>query len=289
MVNIPTFNEGAIREAILNAVAHRDYRHAGSTFVRQFPRRVEIVSPGGFPEGITPENILDRQKPRNRRIADALARCGLVERAGQGANRIFETSLREGKGLPDFVHTDAWQVSLTLHGELRDVRLVRFLERVAKGTQISFDIHDLLLLDLIHREQAIPTYLARRLPALLEWGVIERVGRGRGTRHLLSRRFYRFLGQSGTYTRRRGLDRETNKALLLRHIQESAATGCRMEELQQVLPGLSRNQVNRILTELREEGALHVEGQRRWARWLAVSPSPAANASEAAKESEDNA
>jgi len=57
---IPTFNEDVCREAILNAVAHRDYRHPGSVRVRQFPRQIEIVSPGGFPEGITAENLLDR-------------------------------------------------------------------------------------------------------------------------------------------------------------------------------------------------------------------------------------
>ncbi len=44
----------------------------------------EIVSPGGFPAGITPENILWQQNPRNRRIAEVLGKCGLVERAGQG-------------------------------------------------------------------------------------------------------------------------------------------------------------------------------------------------------------
>ena len=49
--DIPTFNESAVREAILNAISHRDYRMAGSVFIRQFPRRLEIVSPGGFPPG----------------------------------------------------------------------------------------------------------------------------------------------------------------------------------------------------------------------------------------------
>ena len=107
MLDIPTFNEGAVREAVLNAVSHRDYRHGGSVFVRQYARRIEIVSPGGFPQGVTPQNILDRQFPRNRRIADSLVRCGLVERSGQGANRIFEACIREGKALPDFDHTDA--------------------------------------------------------------------------------------------------------------------------------------------------------------------------------------
>ena len=82
--DVPTFNERVVREAVLNAVSHRDYRHGGSIFVRQYPRRIEIVSPGGFPAGITPENILRQQNPRNRRIAEVLSKCGLVERAGPG-------------------------------------------------------------------------------------------------------------------------------------------------------------------------------------------------------------
>ena len=56
-LDLPTFDEIVVREALLNAVAHSDYRHGGSVFVRQFPRRLEVVSPGGFPAGITPENV----------------------------------------------------------------------------------------------------------------------------------------------------------------------------------------------------------------------------------------
>lgn len=231
MLEIATFSEGAVREVILNAVAHRDYRLAGSVFIRQFARRIEIVSPGGFLEGITPDNILDRQLPRNRRIADALARCGLVERAGQGANRIFESCIREGKDLPDFTNTDAWQVSLTLHGQIRDSRFVRFLERVGSETQVSFDTHELLVLDLVHRELPVPSELRSRLPKLIDSGILETVGRGRGTRYLLSRRFHAALGERGGYTRRRGLDRETSKELLYRHLRDQAGAGCPMAEL----------------------------------------------------------
>jgi len=53
-------------------------------------RRLEIVSPGGFPPGITADNLLWRQAPRNRRVAEVLAKCDLVERSGQGANLMFE-------------------------------------------------------------------------------------------------------------------------------------------------------------------------------------------------------
>ena len=73
VLNIRTFAERSAREAILNAVSHRNYQLGGSVFVRQFPRRLEVVSPGGFPTGIALDNILDRQNPRNRRIADIFA------------------------------------------------------------------------------------------------------------------------------------------------------------------------------------------------------------------------
>ncbi|MBI3325239.1 MAG: putative DNA binding domain-containing protein [Nitrospinae bacterium] len=266
--DLPTFSERAIREAILNAVSHRDYRSGSSVFIRQFPRRIEIVSPGGFPAGITPENVLWQQNPRNRRIAEVLGKCGLVERAGQGFDLMYSECIRQSKPLPDFSRTDAHFVWVTLHGDIQDPEFLRYLEEVGRERIASFSTDDFLLIDLIHREQPIPEYLKARTQRLLDQGVIERVGRGRGVRHLLSRRFYRFLGKSGEYTRRRGLDRETNKALLLKHIRESGTEGATFSEFAQVLPGLSRRQVQRLIQELRLEGLIALKGARKGAKWF---------------------
>ena len=265
--DVPTFSERAVREAVLNAVSHRDYRNGSSVFIRQFPRRIEIVSPGGFPPGIGPENILWQQNPRNRRIAEVLARCGLVERAGQGFDLIYRECIRQSKPLPDFSRTDANSVWLTLHGQIQDPEFLRFLEQIGHERMASFSTEDFLVIDLIHREEAVPEILKPRIQHLLEDGVIERVGRGRGVRHLLSRRFYRFLGKSGIYTRRVGLDRDTNKALLVKHLQENEDTGSKMEELRQVLPGHSRSQIQVLLRELTTSGKVHVHGATRAARW----------------------
>ena len=270
--DVPTFNERAVREAVLNAVSHRDYRHGGSVFVRQYPRRIEIVSPGGLPSGITPENILWQQSPRNRRIAEALARCGLVERAGQGFDLIYRECIRQSKRLPDFSRTDAHSVWLTLHGEIGDPEFLRFLEEIGRERLAAFGTDDFLVIDLVHREQPIPDVLRPRVEPLLEQGILERVGRGRGTRLLLSRRFYRHLGKPGVYTRKRGLDRETNKALLLKHIEASGEDGAPFQDLAQVLPALPRSTIQRLLRELRDEGRVQVAGQRRGARWIPCPP-----------------
>jgi ATP-dependent DNA helicase RecG len=271
--DIPTFNEAAIREAILNAVAHRDYRLGGSVFVRQYPRKLEIVSPGGFPPGITPENILYRQAPRNRRIAEVFAKCGLVERSGQGVDRMFEACIKEGKPHPDFSRSDDYQVAVNLQGEIQDPQFLRFLEKVGKERLAAFTTQDLLVLDLVHREQSVPQDLKERLHRLAELGIVETVGRGKGTRYILSRQFYGFLGKKGVYTRKRGLDRETHKALLLRHIRDNTKDGSRLRDLLQVLPALSQSQIQKLLTELRKEGLVHSTGRTKASLWY-PGPSP---------------
>ncbi|MFA6033176.1 MAG: ATP-binding protein [Myxococcota bacterium] len=271
---IAAFNEDAVREVILNAVSHRDYRMAGSTFVRQFPEKLEVVSPGGFPSDITPETILFKQAPRNRRIAETLARCGLVERSGQGADRMFGAAIREGKLPPSFTRTDAYQVAVTLNGKVQDDRFLVYLEKLAKEKQTTLHIDDLLVLDAIHREIPIPVQCAERIASLVELGALERVSRGRGTRYLLASRFYRSSGRPGEYTRKRGLDRDTNKALLLKHIKDNNATGSQIGELMQVLPALSRDQIRVLLRELRSDGQIRVAGQKRAARWSSIENEP---------------
>jgi hypothetical protein len=123
-----------------------------------------------------------------------------------------------------------------------------------------FSTEEFLILDLVHRKQPAPDFLKPRLEPLLDQGIMERIGRGRRVRNLLPRRFYRFFGQPGAYTCRQGLDRETNKALLLKHIQDSGGAGATFGEFQEVLPSFSRHQVQTLLRELEHEGRVSVQG-----------------------------
>ena len=265
--DLPALNEEAVREALLNAVSHRDYRLAGSIFVKQFPAKLQVTSPGGFPPGVTAENIVFKQAPRNRRIAEAVGRCGLIERSGQGADRMFGAAIREGKLPPGFAGTDAYQVAITLHGKVQDESFLVFLERLTQERQATLHIDDLLLLDAIHRQLSIADNLKERIPPLVELGALERVGRGRGVRYLLAPRYYKAIGRPGAYTRKRGLDRDTNKALLLEHIERSGHEGCPLGELIEVLPALSTSQVRHLLADLKEKGLAHVLGLTKGARW----------------------
>lgn len=265
--DIPAFNEDAIREAILNAVCHRDYRLHGSIFVRQSPRRLEVVSPGGFPPDVNPANILFRQSPRNRRLAEALARCGLVERSGQGADRMFKAALEEGKLPPDFSASSPESVSVVLNGVVQDEAFVTFLDRIASEKQVRFSVADLVVLDAVHRGIEIPDAVRGRLTGLVNLGAVERLGR---SRLVLSRSFYLLKGKVGEYTRRIGLDRETRKELLLKHIASTGPDGAPFQELAQVLPYADRNEIKVLLREIKETGRAEARGTTRAARWYAA-------------------
>lgn len=272
--DIPTFDETAIREGILNAICHRDYRLGGSVFIRQYSRRLEIVSPGGFPPGITPENIADQQNPRNRRLAEALNRCGFIERSGQGVNLMIERSVRQTKPLPDFSGSGDHEVRLTLAGTVQNPAFIRFLERLGEDQLLRFQTLDFLALGALGGGSALSDAMRGRLSHLVEIGAVESQGRGRGVRHFLSRELYAEMGLPGAYTRQKGLDHETNKALLVKHLESRPNDGSPISELSQVLPALSRKAIRSLLDELRKEERVCLIGEKRGSRWQVSSKPP---------------
>lgn len=129
----------------------------------------------------------------------------------------------------------------------------------------SFSTEDFFIVDLVHREQPVPVAMQNRLPKLLDLGIIERVDRGK---FMLAKRYYVAAGKKGVYTRKRWLDRETQKALLLKHIHDSRLEGSKLEEMHQVLPGRARSQIQVLLRELKTEGKIRVQGRTKGARWF---------------------
>lgn len=265
--DIKTFNERAVREAILNAVSHRNYRSGASVFVRQYPERIEIVNPGGLMPGITLENILWEQLPRNRRLADSFARCGLVERSGQGMNRIYESCIRESKGEPDFTHTDQDHFWITLNGTIQEPNFLRVLEKIGNDHLVSFSTADFIVIQHAFSGRPIPARYSTSTEKLFELGLLERSPALKGRPWILSRKLYAAVGQQGIHTRKKGLDKETNKALLIKHIQSSEPGGAKMIELLQVLPALDRHHVRSLLLELEAESRIFVRGITNAARW----------------------
>jgi ATP-dependent DNA helicase RecG len=264
--DIPTFNERVVREALLNAVSHRNYQLSGSVFVRQYRDRLVVESPGGFPTGVTLENFLDRQSPRNRRIAEILALCGLVERSGQGMNLIYELSIKEAKPLPDFRGTDDNFVRITLNGLILDKKMLSLINKIGNERLEAMATDDFLVVDALFHEQPLSDTLRSRTKRLIEMGLVEHVSRNK---FVLARSLYEAADKSGVHTRLVGLDRDTNKELLLKHIRKKGEKGTPFKELEQVLPSHSQNQIKVLMRELQQAGLIYVVGKTSSARWFA--------------------
>jgi ATP-dependent DNA helicase RecG len=151
---------------------------------------------------------------------------------------------------------------------LNSPEFVRFIERLGADKTRSFSTYDFLALDILRQEEDLPAHLRSVVPGLVATGAIEAVGRGRGVRYILARGLYAALNSKGTYTRRKGLDRATNKELLLKHIRDNASTGAQMGEFRQVLPTLTRDQVRGLLRELQGDHLVHTIGATKAARWF---------------------
>jgi ATP-dependent DNA helicase RecG len=93
----------ALREAITNAVMHRDYFEAGANvFVEIYDDRIEISNPGGLPKGLNKEELGTRSVRRNPLIADLLHRIAFIEKAGTGIRRMIEDARKHKCPEPKF-------------------------------------------------------------------------------------------------------------------------------------------------------------------------------------------
>lgn len=258
------FDEKSVREAVHNAVMHRDYSIKGqSVFIKASPKDFYIESPGGLPAGITLENILREKKWRNRALAEAFEKMGFAERSSQGMDDIFEKSIRDGKGLPDLSRSDLNAVRLSIPAQVQDKNFILYLERIISENQISLSFEEIYELENIREHQKIKH--AEFKNKFLQLGVIEVIGKGRGTKYILSRRYYEIIGQSGKHTRIKGLTREQMKELILNHIREGKPS--RREDLISGFPECSPQDISNLLQELKRNGKIIYEGSTIKGKW----------------------
>lgn len=113
----------AVREAVVNAICHRDYSLSGQRIeIRLFDDRMEIMSPGGLPGHITLENILEEHYSRNPRLVRGLYYWGYIEELGQGIDIIYDAMRREHHPPPEFRATER-SFTLTLRSAIDQIEL----------------------------------------------------------------------------------------------------------------------------------------------------------------------
>lgn len=257
--DIAAFSEDVVREAVLNAVAHRDYQDPGSVYVRQSPELLLVESPGGFVNGVTPANIIEiSSRPRNRRIAEAFQKLGLVERSGQGADKIFLETIAAGKGLPDYSASSASEVKLQVNAQIQDKDFIKYLDKVAQETKIVLSAKDYVVLEQVRLGVFDSMNADPSLNRLLGLGLIEKLRKGRNVVPILSKRYYVAFNKRGEYTRQKGLGKTANLEIILKHLNLHGKGYAR--DIEQALPHVTRASINRYLKELATNNKIELVG-----------------------------
>lgn len=273
---IPDFPKDVYREAILNALLHRDYARSEGVFIKHYSDRMEISNPGGFIGGITPENILRQDsKPRNRHLAEILRKTGLIEKAGMGVKRMFYIQISSGKEPPVY-ETDGHSVRVILRNGTLDEAFVKFVkEREKEGQELGLD--ELLILSALKRKREITLNESSKilqldmersreiLNQMCSKGFLEKSGIKKGVTYRLSGALYKKLGESIIYIREKGIDELRYRELILEYVKKYGGINNRMVR---ELLGINIYKASRILNELVRTGKLKRIGAKKNASYV---------------------
>lgn len=282
-IQLADLPEPAIREAVANAVMHRDYRLTGSVQIEHAATRLAVTSPGPLVQGVTLANILTTSsRPRNARLAAAVRTLGLAEEAGVGVDRMYREMVRVGFGPPVFEET-AHYVRVTLTGGAPSTHLTRFVATLpqveSEDADAMLTLYTLLtrqvvsarqLAPLLQKEEPEVEYVLRRL-ATEPSNIIEPTRESADRRH----RNYRLrdhvisaLGPAVNYRRRTSDEYDRTVIGLVREMGQINAAVVRMAL------GLPAQRASRILSHLVERGVLVRTSEAQRGRGVTYGPGP---------------
>lgn len=272
-IGVPEYSERAFREAVANALLHRDYTQLGAVHIQWYEDRIEISNPGGFPEGVRLDNLLvTPPRPRNPALADAFKRAGIVERTGRGIDIIFTEQLRNGRPAPSYEKSTSNSVVVALSGGKANLAFVRLIAGEQERIGRTLGLDELLILNHLWQERRLTSAEAAQLiqktgkdaravlERLVEAGLVEARGERKGRAYHLSAATYRRLGEEAAYVRQRGFEPLQQEQMVLQYARtHGRITRRETAELCQLGP----YQATRLLNRLVHKGVLVRRGQRK--------------------------
>jgi ATP-dependent DNA helicase RecG len=269
-VPVPLVDMAAFREAVANALIHRDYHRLGAVHVRLEDEALVVSNPGGLVDGVTLANLLVTEpRPRNRNLADAMKRIGVVERSGRGVDTIYRGMLKFGRPAPDYSRTDAQNVVLRLPTAPADLAFRRLVVEQERQRQAELPIDSLIALAalrelkrlsaeaLAERIQRDVASARRTLEALVEAGFVEAHGVTRGRSYMLSAAVYNAVADKTAYTRQVGFTPIQHEQMVLSFVRQHGQIK-RAEVME--LCHLSEGQAKNLLRRMVQTQALTLAG-----------------------------
>ena len=272
-VGIPRYSPAGFREAVHNALVHRDYTRLGAVHVQWRQDELEVGSPGGFVDSVRLENLLVTvPTPRNPVLADAFKRIGLVERTGRGIDTIYEGQLRYGRPAPDYSRSTSGSVQVILPtGPANPVVARIVVEHDTPARRMSVD--EMLAINAVEREGELDAERAAELmqrsePAaravlerLVDGGVLEARSERRSRVYELAESLLQgVLAGAGAAARRTAVGGTSREDVVLQYVSaHGRITRSQAADLCQV----EGREARQVLEKLVKRGALVVRGERR--------------------------
>ena len=273
-VPVPKVDFGAFREAVANALVHRDYHRLGAVHIRLDNEGLTLSNPGGLVDGVTLANLLTTEpRPRNRALADAMKRVGVVERSGRGVDKIYRGMLRFGRPEPDYRRTDSHSVVLRLATDDADEAFLRLVidEESRRGSALPID--SLIALAALRDAKRLTTeelalhiqrdaiQAKRTLEGLVEAGLVQAHGSTPRTRSftLTAQLYGTARADKAAYTRQAGLSAMQHEQLVLNFVSQHGRI--RRADVME-LCRLNEEQAKMLLQKLKRAGLLQLQGTR---------------------------
>ncbi|MEQ8224315.1 MAG: ATP-binding protein [Candidatus Eremiobacterota bacterium] len=275
--DIPEYPEEAVREAIVNAVAHRDYSHfvRGSYIqIRLFADRLEIQSPGGLYGNVTEENLEDEQSTRNRLLMKLMEDYHLVENRGSGIRTMLSALNKANLEPPAFQdkRTSFW-ITFRNH-TLITPDAIEWLNEFS-----NFPLNDRQRLALVYlkykpqitnsdyqRLNCIDSVTANReLKNLLQLGLIEQFRSRRWA-------YYNLIRDNKSPKQLHLIIEETKKSSTSMTLEEKVLeyikknNSINNSECRELL-NLDLHKVSYLLKKMYKSGLLKKEGKRKWVKY----------------------
>jgi ATP-dependent DNA helicase RecG len=269
---IPAFEKVVVRELLVNALVHRPYTQRGDIFINLHPDRLEIVNPGRLPLGVTPRNILHASRRRNDGLARIFHDLQLMEREGSGFVLMFERLLASGRAAPT-VREGTDSVHVTVPRRVVHPGVIRLLAEIDEQYQLTqrerialamlaqtegLSATELLQGLELDEPEALSSWIAR----LVEFGLIQQVGRTKGTRYFVWPGLVRAAGLDRRTTLAR-IEPHRLRALILEDLKRYPDSK-RVDIHRRIGPEIHDKTIVRTLNALVSEKFVVSTGSKRW-------------------------
>lgn len=263
--DVKLFNKETVREAVLNAITHRSMIVQNDVVIKLSPAELTITNAGGFPIGVDKSNVLTvNSTPRSKRLAEVLQKTGLVEKSGQGVDKMFTNCIMEAKPLPDFSATDNYQVSLTLRTEIRDVPFLVYIrqEQARRPQHHKLNVFQLLAIYKVCFGEEV-----EMKPAMMDELVDERILlRAKSRKLSMSKEYRNLVSEIAYYDRSNGeINGEINSlsgSLKEVYLIVKENPGIKIKKVAE-LREKTKSTVGKQLTDLRKRGLIEYRGANK--------------------------